>query len=158
MIEDICISQPYRSAYEEGIRKVIEDRRTQADEARKRYASPQAIMSEPERYRERLRKMLGWPLTESFRCPVRTTICEERMLEPGILMQRLQFEVLPGLPFYGILLVPQGKTEKMPLVISQHGGWGTPEQTVDLHRPNKYKNMSLRLRVLLSRVFSRFLS
>jgi len=67
------------------------------------------------------------------------------MLEPGILLQRVQIEVLSGLPFYGILLIPQKQEGKMPLVISQHGGWGTPEQTADLHTPNNYKGMSLRL-------------
>ena len=145
MTEDIRLSHGYRTAYEEGIRKVIENRRLQADEARKAYADPQAVAAHPDHYREELRQLLGWPLTEPVRETAKMTLAEEKILEPGILMQRLQFEVLPGLPFYGILLIPQEKTEKMPLVISQHGGWGTPEQTADLHMPNNYKSMSLRL-------------
>ena len=122
MTEDIRLSHIYRSAYEEGIRKVIENRRLQADEARKAYADSQAVTADPEHYRKELRQLLGWPLTEPVRETAKTTIAEEKLLEPGILMQRLQFEDLPGLPFYGILLIPQEKTEKMPLVISQHGG------------------------------------
>lgn len=145
MVEDIRVSQPYRCAYEEGIRKVIENRRIEADAARKAYAAPQSVAANPEHYRQELRQMLGWPLSEASHKTTQMTICEEKLLEPGILMQRLQFEVLPGLPFYGILLIPQAKAEKMPLIISQHGGWGTPEQTADLHMPNNYKSLSLQL-------------
>lgn len=145
MTEDIRISHAYRSAYEEGIRNVIQNRRMEADEARKAYASSQNIAAHPERYREELRQMLGWPLTESVRKPAKMIVCEEKYPEPGILMQRIQVEVLPGLPFYGLLLIPQEHKDRMPLVISQHGGWGTPEQTADIHKPNNYKGMSMRL-------------
>ena len=145
MTEDIRISQKYRSAYAEGIRRLIEERRIEADEVRKTFASPERVAAQPELYRKQLRQTLGWPLTNSAREESRLTVCEEKMLEQGILLQRVQIEVLSGLPFYGILLIPQKQEGKMPLVISQHGGWGTPEQTADLHTPNNYKGMSLRL-------------
>ena len=144
MNEDIRISQPYRMAYAEGVRKVVEKRRAKADAARQAYASPEKVAANPEQYREALRRMLGWPLTEASRPMPKVTICEEKMIAPGILMQRVQIETLPDLPFYGLLLIPQNRKEKMPLVISQHGGWGTPEQTANIHQPNKYKSMTLR--------------
>lgn len=144
-MENIQVSDSYRRDYEAGIRAVIASRRADADAARQTYAAPERMAARQEEYRAELRRMLGWPLTETEKQPMNASICVESELEPGILMRRVQLETLAGLPFYGILLIPQGREGKLPLVISQHGGWGTPEQTADLHTPNNYKSMSVRL-------------
>ncbi len=46
--------------------------------------------------------------------------------ENGINAYRLQFETLDCVKFYGIYFEYEDKKE-LPLVICQHGGWGSPE-------------------------------
>ncbi len=143
-LEDRQISAPYRDAYRRGIERLVAERRAEADACRRAYVSPERMAADQDAYRRDLIELLGWPLTEPREGTPRVTVCEERPYEEGILMRRLQIEALPGVPFYGILFIPDRPGPK-PLVISQHGGGATPEQTADMHRPNKYKDMTARL-------------
>ncbi|MBQ3079487.1 MAG: dienelactone hydrolase family protein [Clostridia bacterium] len=142
--EDVSVSHAYRKAYTDGMKNVIALRRKEIDAKREAEITPEAMKENAQAYRRGLMKTLGWPLTEERTELAKVTVSEEKEYEPGILMRRLTIETLPGLPFYGILLIPETEG-RHPLVISQHGGWGTPEQTADLHRPNRYKDMSARL-------------
>ena len=143
-IEDRQVSAPYRDAYRNGIAELVRARRAEADAVRRSYVSPERMAADQETYRRDLSELLGWPLTQKRGGVPAVTVCAEREYEPGITMRRLQIEALPGVPFYGILFVP-GLPGPKPLVISQHGGGATPEQTADMHRPNKYKDMTARL-------------
>lgn len=142
--EDISVSQKYRVAYKEGIQEVIKMRRQEIDRLRNSCITPESMAVNAQAYRHDLVELLGWPLTKPRTKLPKMKICEEREYEPGVLMRRVQVETLPGLPFYGIMLIPE-TAGKHPLVISQHGGWGTPEQTANLHRLNSYKDMSARM-------------
>lgn len=143
-LEDRKVSSVYREAYRDGMEHLVETRRREADALRAEYVSPEKMARDPERYRRDLAEILGWPLTEKRSGIPKVTVCDEFPYEPGITLRRLQIEAFPGVPFYGLLLIPDIPGPK-PLVIAQHGGSATPEQTADMHRPNKYKDMSARL-------------
>ncbi|MDD6883128.1 MAG: dienelactone hydrolase family protein [Eubacteriales bacterium] len=144
LLEDRQVSAKYREAYCRGVEELVQARRKEADRQRAMYISPDMLAENPEKYREDLIKMLGWPLTEERTGVPKATVCEEKPYAEGITMRRLQIEALPGVPFYGILFLPDGAGAR-PLVIAQHGGGGTPEQTADMHRPNAYRDMTARL-------------
>ena len=71
-------------------------------------------------------RMLGWPLTR--RRPAAPPAVREEPVATDELgsIARLWITTLPGLELYGILFTPPGPGPH-PLVISQHGGGGTPE-------------------------------
>lgn len=122
--EDEACGNPFRDAYLEGVRELIEEARKKADEKRRKRAKK--ILEDPEKHRRELIEMLGWPLTErtdgkNLPEVIKTPITEY----DGVTVERLQFRVFPNLLFYGILF--RYGEEKRPLVISQHGGGGTPE-------------------------------
>lgn len=114
----------FREAYQEGLEKLVQQELEKAE--RERTKSFQGFYEALEKYRRQLVEMLGWPLTQRRgKCPPeRVTVTPVRNVQ-GIQIERVQLEVLPGLPFYGILF--RKGEERRPLVISQHGGGGTPE-------------------------------
>lgn len=113
----------YREQYEKGILNVMEKRRRELDE--RRMAGHADILRDPEPWREKLRLLLGWPLTgERSGLPSYT---EEFVTEnEGIRIDRTVFEVMPGLPAYGMLFRHTDDRIR-PLVFSLHGGMGSPE-------------------------------
>lgn len=131
----------YRIQYLDGIRKIIEDRKAQAMEKRNRIGKD--IQNHREEYRNRLRNMLGWPLNVE-RQPIlnsRETVLEDHESHK---ISRIQLEIFEGFWFYGILM--QHKTDKkLPLVLSQHGGEGTPEIACSFFDSANYNDMSIRI-------------
>jgi len=132
---------PYRTAYLEGFRTLIEKRRREAEPVRRAFG--RSIRDDREAAREAYCRMLGWPLGEKAAAPAS---CREIPVyedeEKSVV--RLVLEVLPGLPFYGILF--RHKTEEpLPLVISKHGGGGTPELCSSFFDCVNYNDMTLRL-------------
>ena len=142
--EAFSVSNPYRSAYQDGIRAIIAARRREMDLIREQTATPLDVAQNREVWRNRLRELLGWPLN----CPCEgipeLQICEEKRYGAHARFLRLQIQVLPGLPFYGILFLPDAQGP-LPLIIAQHGGGGTPELTADMHGENNYNHMTARL-------------
>ena len=59
-------------------------------------------------------------------------------------IERIWIEVFSGLDLYGLLFVPHG-TGAHPLVISQHGGLGTPELTAGFFGSANYSDMTRRV-------------
>ncbi len=121
--EDAVASESYKQDYLQGIEQVIAAREQKALEERKVYRKQ--IFNNPEKYREDLKNMLGWPLTEK----------EVRLL-PVVKMERLadeefcdiyrtSIQVLEGFEITGLFF--RRKEKKLPLVIVQHGKEGTPE-------------------------------
>ncbi len=115
------VSNPYRQDYLDSIYELLSKKQDEADYKR----TLQDIKDNPEKYRAKLIKMLGWPLTE-YEHSVPNCKKEFVTKEDGINVYRMQFEILNGIKFYGIYFEHDGK-KNMPLVISQHGGEGTPE-------------------------------
>lgn len=113
----------YREQYEKGILNVMEKRRRELDE--RRMAGHGSILRDPEPWREKLKLLLGWPLTEE-RNGVPSCTVEFVTENEGIRIERMVFEVMPGLPAYGMLFCHTDNRIR-PLVFSIHGGMGSPE-------------------------------
>ena len=56
------VSMPYREKYLKGIEKLISDRQYALAQKRREYCKD--IFKTPEKYREDLRRMLGYPLVD----------------------------------------------------------------------------------------------
>lgn len=120
--EELEKSKEYKINYVNGLNSVIASREKQAEIARKEYTKD--IFNAPEKYRDALKEMLGWPLVgynDDF-LGVESELLTE---EDGYRIYRMQFEILKGLKMTGLFF--ECDEENRPLVIAQHGGLGTPE-------------------------------
>lgn len=131
----------YRVAYLKGVKSLVEQRKTECEQKRKGL-SPE-IAKNPDKYRKEYLDMLGWPLNEEPKTILSVT--ENKIFEnENCIFYRMQFELFKGYKFYGILF--RHKTEKaLPLVISQHGGGGTPEVCSSFFDCENYNDMSMRI-------------
>lgn len=104
------------------------------------------------RHRQELRNMLGWPLTVRHSSPqaesrAKTTPrVERKFVAEDSLGQiwRVWIPTLPGVRTYGLYFRPPGKGP-FPLVISQHGGAGTPEICSSFFDSSNYHDMTRRV-------------
>ncbi|MBQ3817454.1 MAG: dienelactone hydrolase family protein [Clostridia bacterium] len=131
----------YRVTYLKGIEKLIEERKK--DCLKKRIKFGEEIAEDREEYRKKYFDMLGWPLNEEKK-PI-LSVRQNKIFENDTCEYiRMQFELFEGYFFYGILL--KHKSQKaLPLVISQHGGLGTPEFCSSFFESSNYNDMSLRI-------------
>ena len=142
-IEQNDTSKSYKKQYVDGFLKVIENRQLDAQNIREQYAKD--IFKNPQKYRQDLKKMLGWPLVDfdgtKMPLPNSTKLSDE----DGYSIHRMEFEVLPGLIMTG-LLFKLDCDSKNPLVIVQHGGLGTPELISGIYEDTaNYNNMLQRV-------------
>lgn len=142
-IEGINASAPYRKEYYETLRKMLDHRREDCDKRRKEHF--EAMRDEPEKYRRELCEMLGWPLTE-YDSDMPTA--DERLVfsDDKREISKLVLTLPIGVKFYGILMKHKG-SERLPLVIAQHGGDGIPERPIGLFdgETSVYNDMGERL-------------
>ncbi len=126
------------------------DRQFETAEARREgffnpdLTSPDAYVASLEPYRGLFVRMLGWPLTlspEAIPSTRQVDIGEDALGS----IARLWMEVLPGVELYGLLFVPPGDAVSRPLVISQHGGLGTPELCSGFFGSANYNDMTRRV-------------
>lgn len=113
-----------KRAYVDGINKLIRQRQKQAEDIRNDYC--REIFENQEKYRNDLRKILGWPLVDYETSGIPEVITKRLSEEEGYCIYRMQFEILEGLRMTGLFFKSKVK-EPLPLVIVQHGGLGTPE-------------------------------
>lgn len=93
--------------------------------------------------RERFLGCMGWPMTLP-RPAEPPSMRMQFVAEDDLgLIFRVWVETLPGLETYGVYFQPRSQ-DKVPLVIAQHGGWGTPEICSGLHASANYNNMARR--------------
>lgn len=140
--EEDSAGNKYREEYLAQVNQLIESRKKQLE--KERHAYGKTIAADREKARNDFYSMLGWPLTEKR--PKGPVSCREIPCfeDEKRLITRLQIEVLPGFSQYGILF--RHKTaEKLPLMISQHGGAGTPEVCSTFFSCDNYNDMTLRL-------------
>ncbi len=117
-------TKAHKSDYAQGIENIIKTRQKNAEKIRSEYAKE--IFINQEKYRDDLKKMLGWPLVDFHidKAPkVKTKLLST---EDGYKIYRMQFEVFEGLNMTGLFFKQDGEDEK-PMVIVQHGRLGTPE-------------------------------
>lgn len=117
------MSESYKKGYLHGIEQVIAKREQKAFEERKDYRKQ--IFNNPEKYRDDLKNMLGWPLTEQGAYSVPVAKMEKLSEEECCDIYRATIQIMEGFEITGLLY--QRKEKKLPLVIVQHGKEGTPE-------------------------------
>lgn len=140
--EDALTANPYKQDYLNSVEKLIQERLQEAGAVRALRAKE--ILENPEQARAEFAKMLGWPLSEEPRQPL-TTVATLLSEENGIRLCRMRFEIFPGFFYYGLYFEHTG--QRLPLVLSQHGKWGTPEvcsDVIPLEQTN-YHHMSRRI-------------
>lgn len=80
-------------------------------------------------------RMLGVP-------PKTNTPFHEKRLPVGetdkLKLERVWFDVWPGVRAYGILITPKGISQPMPTVVCLHGHGGTPELSTGIVTPSVY--------------------
>lgn len=142
--EEKAVTQVYKKNYVDGIEKIIEKRQREAESIRNKYAKD--IFKNPEKYRNDLKTMLGWPLVDYQPDKIPAVNMEILSREDGYDIYRVQIEILDGLNMTGLLFKESGNLKK-PLVIVQHGGWGTPELVSGIYGSTaNYNDMLLRVR------------
>ena len=126
--EAVEADNPARLAYLSGLEAYAA--RRQAEAARSRDAAD--LLAHPEEARKALCAVLGEPLASYAPGPAPRGEMTPLFTEGGIRAFRVTLEVLPEVPYGGILLLREGE-EPRPLVICAHGKLGTPELACGFH-------------------------
>ncbi len=126
--EETVTSKGYKENYLRGVEKVIQNREKEAQLKREWYSRD--IFQNPEKYREDLKQMLGWPLNEKGARTIPDAKIEKLAEEKHCTIYRVSIQVLEGFEITGLFFRKEGKK---PLVIVQHGGSGTPEMISNLY-------------------------
>ncbi len=113
-----------KTVYRDDLLRFIEARKKAADAAREAQWSD--IFTNQEDFRQKFKKMLGYPLTEVR--PDTPPEMTETVLaaKDGMTISRCSFDIRDGIHMTGLLFRKDGDKPK-PMVIAQHGGLGTPE-------------------------------
>jgi len=146
-IEDQFAGNIYRKEYLDGLLRYIENEKEAMRVARDEYMAdfPHGI----KKRRNDFKKMLGCPLAYK---PDGLPQVERSLIhsEKNCSVYRMQIEVLPGVKFYGILLVNGASSIEAapikPLVIVKHGYLGCPEVAAGLFgNTGNYNNLGMRI-------------
>lgn len=135
------IGNAYRSEYHKGLDALLQKLQKEAGEQCKE--THDLLCSHPEQFREQIRQNLGWPLTQPRR--ISSEVKKQFVAsddQAGI--YRMQLEIQPGLWMYGILFL-QHADQPLPLIVSQHGGFGTPELCSSFIDSANYNDMTRRI-------------
>ena len=143
--EEKAASDIYKQEYVHGITHIIEERQKQAEKARE--TNFQNILSDPERYREELKQMLGWPLTKNDKRTSPAVMATKLSEEDGYRIYRMQVEIMEGFTMTGLYFEMISDGPK-PLVIVQHGGGGTPEMISGFYDGTTYNYRDMLARVI----------
>lgn len=146
--EEIGVTDSYKEQYLKGIYNLIKKRDKEWEKRRNAYARD--MITNPERYRMDLAKLLGWPLPERLEAQkslrrendmADSAVMEKLAEEDTYTIYRMQLPVLEDVVLTGLLFRYQGE-EKRPFVIAQHGGLGTPELISGMYgKTYNYNNM-----------------
>lgn len=139
----------FRKSMLDEVRALLRREQRKADRRRKTHFKPDfssldSYEQSTAGYRKELRTMLGWPLVEDSPGTV-PAVSTRRVGRDSLgAITRMWIETLPGVNTYGIFFRPRGKGP-FPLVISQHGGGGTPELCSAFFGPSNYNDMTRRV-------------
>ncbi|MFH1568562.1 MAG: prolyl oligopeptidase family serine peptidase, partial [Gemmatimonadota bacterium] len=131
------------------VRQLLASRRRQSDRRRRRFFRPdtsslEAYETSTAEYRAQLRALLGWPLVGEAADGVPGARVERVARDDLGTICRVWVETLPGVHTYGLYFRPPGRGP-FPLVISQHGGGGTPELCSGFFGSANYNDMTRRV-------------
>lgn len=121
--EQRTTGNPFRQEFLDSVNRLIESKLHEAESKRREF--DEELLADPEAARKKFAETLGWPLTEE-RSGVPKAELFHVVTDGDIDLYRVQIEVFEGFKYYG-LLFKRNDGKKRPLVISQHGGVGTPE-------------------------------
>lgn len=142
--EETNLTKEYKNNYLKGIEHIIAERQKYAETVRAEYVKN--IFSEQDKYRDDLKKMLGWPLVEHHTDKLPQVTSQLLSKEDGYEIYRMQIEVLEGLTLTGLFFKEEGEGKK-PLVLVQHGALGTPEVISGVYGDTtNYNDMLMRVR------------
>lgn len=140
----------FRATYFAQVQQLISQCRAESAIVRKQFFAPDyssvpAYEASLEPLRAAFRQMLGFPLIDTPSHDAEPQVQETFVAEDALgRIFRLQIEALPGYQIYGLLYLPHGASPHQ-LVISQHGGGGTPELTAGFIDSANYNDMTRRL-------------
>lgn len=117
-------ANPFKQNYLDSLENLIQGRQKELAAERADYA--RNLFSNPDAYRADLKKMLGWPLVDCAQDLLPKVQSTKLSDEDGYTVYRMQFEILEGFVLTG-LYFHRCTEERIPLVLVQHGGLGTPE-------------------------------
>ena len=146
--EEVRASSEYKKLYDNSIAKYIERKRTESAGARAAFMPPDSLAKDPEKFRRLFDKMLGAPLCDySVYMPLPVVRSEYLASDDMGTIYRVMFEIFEDFTFYGLMFFPKDFDEasRYPLVISQHGGSGSPELCSDFYFETNYTNMTRRI-------------
>lgn len=116
-------SKGKKELYVKGIKALIDRKQTESLKKRDEYAK--GILKNPEKYRQELKNILGWPLTDNVSNQIPDVKSEKLFEKETYNIYRMSFEVLEDVWLTGILIKHDNK--KRPLILAQHGALGSPE-------------------------------
>lgn len=140
--ESVAASNPIRTEQAQELDGYI--KRLKADKSRLNallqpdYSSEKAFIASTKRFRLAFERSIGYPPPGSpdNEPPVFNQIGEDAI---GT-YYRVKISVLPGVHAVGIYIAPKGAKGRVPLVISMHGGGGSPEVAL-FHGGGNYHDM-----------------
>ena len=148
--EEACKTEQFKKEYADGIESLIRKREKAAEAVRE----SRDILSNQDKYRAELCKMLGFPLTEKRESGAPHVKLKKLSEENGYTVYRMHFTVLDTVTVTGLFFKQDGEGSK-PLVICQHGGEGTPELISGVYgSTTNYNDMLERVRKLGVHVFA----
>lgn len=128
----------YRQRYVDSLHRYIEKGFAEAEAARDARLSPEKMAADRETFRAEYCQMLGVDYREGM--PPPSVTAEYVGQDDFCKIERLSVEVMDDFYFYGILFIPHSAKEKNPLVVCQHGGYGSPETCSSMLGPNNYSS------------------
>ena len=135
-------AKKYREEYLSGIEKLIKNRQNEAKRKREKYS--ENIFTDSDKYRDDLRHMLGWPLTENENKEAPEAEFELLTKENDVLIYRVVFNVLDDVELAGLFFKRENKIN--PVVIIQHGKLGTSELVSNFYgKTYNYNNLTERV-------------
>ena len=126
--KDTC----YHKNYLDGIGEFLQNARTSSDLIRKDFLTPEKYIEDPEKFRNKLKEILGFPLIKENAIPV---LKEKKFVirDGNIYMYRTVFTFFGYLNFYGLFFEQVENSQSKPFIIGIHGGEGTPELISSIH-------------------------
>ena len=140
----------HRARYLKQLQGLIARLRRGATAVRRRgfaadFSSVSAYRRSTARLRKLYRAMLGWPLIVDRARRGRPKATLKKVAEDASgTIYRAWIGSLPKLETYGLLFLPP-RLERVPLVICQHGGLGTPEVISGFFGSENYNNLLRRI-------------
>ncbi len=135
-------SKQFKKEYLDGIEALIRKREKACEQERNLYIKD--IFKNQDKYREDLKKLLGWPLSDYEYKDIPKTKSEMLSDEDNYSIYRMSFEILDNVWLSGLLF--KKDNQRRPMVIVQHGGLGTPELISGVYGDTaNYNNMLQRV-------------